>query len=291
MASSKNWKPRRRPPSRRAIPWPAFLKRPASTSNDSARTLKASFSSSMSLGKFLEYGANYPDRGDVFVLQDIAEAASRSARPFLVVTILHQSLDRYADHMSPSRRSEWAKVQGRFEDVAFEERTEQLLRILSHAIRIEGAEATRKKLRKRAHSLAAELADSGLKVGSLSKTDLQDYLAACFPLHPLSALTVGPLFRHLAQNERSLFAFLVSSEASGFQEYLRDTDVGSGNCGTYRLDQLLDYLIAALGPALVSQHRGRVWAVVEAALERLRNAPDLELKLAKTIGLLPALAR
>ena len=87
------------------------------------------------LGKFLEYGATNPEQGDVFVLQELAEAATRSKRPFLFVTILHQALDRYAEHMSRGRRAEWAKVQGRFEDVAFEERTEQLLRLLAHAIR------------------------------------------------------------------------------------------------------------------------------------------------------------
>ncbi len=76
------------------------------------------------LGKFLEYGASNPDQGDVFVLQELAEAATRSERPFLFVTILHQAVDRYAEHMSPGRRAEWGKVQGRFEDVAFEERAE-----------------------------------------------------------------------------------------------------------------------------------------------------------------------
>lgn len=81
------------------------------------------------LGKFLEYGATNPERGDVFVLQELAESATRSARPFLFVTILHQALDRYAEHLSANRRAEWAKVQGRFEDVAFEERTETTLRL------------------------------------------------------------------------------------------------------------------------------------------------------------------
>lgn len=173
------------------------------------------------LGKFLEYGASHPDRGDVFVLQEIAEAASRSKRPFLVLTILHQALDRYADRMSPSRRSEWAKVQGRFEDVAFEERTEQLVRLLSHAVRLEGPEDERKRLLKHAQSLASEVTATGVRVGTLGGDDLADRLVDCFPLHPLTALVVGPLFRQLAQNERSLFAFLVSSEAFSFQEFLR----------------------------------------------------------------------
>ena len=110
------------------------------------------------LGKFLEYGATNPDQGDVFVLQELAEAATRSKRPFLFVTILHQAIDRYAEHMSGGRRAEWAKVQGRFEDVAFEERTEQLLRLLAHAIRHSGDEACLKPLRRQAKTLAQEAA-------------------------------------------------------------------------------------------------------------------------------------
>ena len=69
------------------------------------------------LGKFLEYGAGNPEQGDVFVLQELAESATRSRRPFLFLTILHQSIDDYVGHLSPPRRAEWAKVQGRFEAV------------------------------------------------------------------------------------------------------------------------------------------------------------------------------
>lgn len=79
------------------------------------------------LGKFLEHGATNPEQGDVFVLQELAELAARSKRPFLFITILHQPLDRYAEHLSAGRRAEWAKVQGRFGDVAFEEGTDRIL--------------------------------------------------------------------------------------------------------------------------------------------------------------------
>ena len=54
----------------------------------------------------------------------------------------------------------------------------------------------------------------------MSPAELRDCLAACYPLHPLTALVLGPLFRQLAQNERSLFAFLASSEPFGFQDFL-----------------------------------------------------------------------
>ena len=111
------------------------------------------------LGKFLEYGASHPDHGDVYVLQELAEAASRSARPFLVLTILHQALDRYAAHMSPSRRSEWAKIHGRFEDVAFEEPAEQMLRLVAQAIRQDGPAKVMEPLRRSASTNGRSLRD------------------------------------------------------------------------------------------------------------------------------------
>lgn len=238
------------------------------------------------LGKFLEYGANNPAQGDVFVLQELAESASRSKRPFLFLTILHQALDRYAEQMSLGRRAEWAKVQGRFEDIAFEERTEQNMRLLGHAIRHEGEDHNLKPLRRQAKTLAQEVVALGVRSGSMLPAELQECLTACYPLHPLTAIILGPLFRHLAQNERSLFAFLASSEPFGFQEFLRKTTLKDG---TYRLDHLYDYVMASLGPALFAQYRGKIWAEVQSVIDRLHDASELEIRLAKTIGLLQAL--
>ena len=238
------------------------------------------------LGKFLEFGATNPEQGDVFVLQELAEAATRSKRPFLFLTILHQSLDRYVDHMSPSRRAEWAKVQGRFEDVAFEERSEQLLRLLTHAIRHEGSDADLKPIRRQAKALAQDTAAIGIRAGTMSTGEMENCLASCYPLHPLTALVLGPLFRQLAQNERSLFAFLASAEPFGFQEFLHQQTVRRG---TYRLDRLYDYVLASLGPGLFAQHRGKLWSEVQTAVDRLHDSSEVEIILAKTIGLLQAI--
>ena len=238
------------------------------------------------LGKFLEFGAINPEQGDVFVLQELAEAATRSKRPFLFLTILHQSLDRYAHHMSPSRRAEWVKVQGRFEDVAFEERSEQLLRLLTHAISHEGSEVDLKPIRKQAKSLAQDTVAIGIRVGSMPTVEMQNCLEKCYPLHPLTVLVLGPLFRQLAQNERSLFAFLASAEPFGFQEFLHHHTVKGGE---YRLDSLYDYVLASLGPGLYAQHRGKLWSEVQTSLDRLHDASVVEVILAKTIGLLQAI--
>jgi hypothetical protein len=235
------------------------------------------------LGKFLEHAAYHPEQGDVFVLQALAELAARSEQPFLLLTILHQAIDRYTEQVSPGRRQEWAKVQGRFEDVAFDEPTEQVLRLLARAIQHKGVDARR--LAAQGQSLAKSARQLGLTPARISDQEATSLLVACAPLHPSTALILGPLFRRLAQNERSLFAFLASGEAFGFGEFLND----SSHPELYRLDRLYDYAVNTLGPSLYALHRGKVWAEIQDVLERLHDASLLELRVAKVVGLVQAL--
>jgi hypothetical protein len=241
------------------------------------------------LGKFLEHAANHPEEGDVFVLQALAEAASRSERPFFLVTILHQAVDRYTAQISPSRRHEWAKVQGRFEDIAFDEPNEQMLRLMSQAIERHPKDPFGKILEQRGRDVATEMWACGARVGVLSRREFIDLVSSCAPLHPTVSLILGPLFRRLAQNERSLFAFLTSGEPFGFQEFLREYTWSKSGGEFYRLDRVYDYVTTALGGALYSQHRGKYWAEVQSVIERLHEASPVELQVAKAIGLIQAL--
>ena len=85
------------------------------------------------LGKALEHAAR--NSGDIFVLQELAEfAASYQTPGLLLVTLLHQSFEQYAAGLRASTRNEWAKVQGRFADIAFQEPPEQVLHVLAKAI-------------------------------------------------------------------------------------------------------------------------------------------------------------
>ena len=75
-------------------------------------------------GKTLEYLAGGRDtdnaHDDVFVLQEIAElGAGPSGLPLFTLTLQHLSFLDYAARSTSLQRREWAKVQGRFEDITF----------------------------------------------------------------------------------------------------------------------------------------------------------------------------
>ena len=85
------------------------------------------------LGKLLEYAAAHPANSDLYTLQSLAEFAARTPQPFLILGILHQDFSLYADRLTGRERAEWDKVRGRFEDIAFEEPADELLRLIAEA--------------------------------------------------------------------------------------------------------------------------------------------------------------
>ncbi|NOY93346.1 MAG: hypothetical protein GXP55_19345 [Deltaproteobacteria bacterium] len=236
-------------------------------------------------GKPLEFAAHNPDRGDIHMLQELAEAANRSgATPIVFCVLLHQGFDHYATRLSNAQRNEWAKVQGRFEDLSFQEARDQVLQLLGTALTQKQLPAAHAKLLRKTVQQAGSLlndADAGPEFAALLEKTL--------PLHPVTAAVLGPLFRSkLAQNERSLFAFLGANEPHGFQRFLSETAAHAGAPLLYTLDRLYDYLEMALGAHLF-RHQGRVWASIDTALSRLPLDSDvLDARIVKTIGLLTA---
>lgn len=250
------------------------------------------------LGKFLEYSALYPERSDLYLLQILAEKTTRTASsedqgaPILLLTILHQAFDRYAGRLSAIQRDDWRKVQGRFEDFAFIEPVSETLRLLAQAVIAEG------KDKPNADDLA--MIDKLLLTTSLPPgneyAQIRQDLASALPLHPAVSLIVGPLFRRMAQNKRSLFAFLASGEPNSFLDLFPSqpseashSDASSDDqhqLSHYRLDHLYDYLVDSVGTALFSERIGRLWAETDATLSRLKNPQELTVRCVKQIALL-----
>ena len=231
-------------------------------------------------GKALEFAAQQPTRGDVYLLQALAEAAARSnGAPFVILTVLHQSFDRYAHQLGPSDRNEWAKVQGRFGELAFREGGDQIIRLTAAAIRRVGEPREAAGWAQLVSATAAWVAAGT----GWDESQLAGYLNGCWPLHPVTTALLGPLFRgRLAQNERSLFAFLSAGEPLSFRDFLRT----NGPDRLYTVDRLYDYATGMLGDRVLGRD-GRQWAEIDTAIRRLPQEADaVDEQVLKTVGLL-----
>ena len=84
------------------------------------------------MGKFLEDAAK--EGTDLYLFQNLGERASRSGGRLIVVGILHQAFQEYANRLSRDIRDEWSKIQGRFVDLAVNASGEEQIDLLGRAI-------------------------------------------------------------------------------------------------------------------------------------------------------------
>ncbi len=228
------------------------------------------------MGKFLEVAAQ--DGTDIYIFQQLAEAASRSNRRLLLIGVLHQAFEEYTHRLSHEMRDEWAKIQGRFIDLPVNTVGEEQIDLISRAI-----ESNHKTKKPGQLSVAvARLArrDQANDTASLART-----LENCWPLHPVVACLLGPISRRrFGQNQRSLFGFLNSSEPHGFQDYLYSATEND----LYRPEKLWDYLRTNLEPSILASPDGHRWALAAEALERCDaiGGDAFHINLLKTIAVI-----
>lgn len=208
------------------------------------------------MGKFLEAASQ--DGSDVYIFQQLAEAASRSNGRFLFVGVLHQAFDEYAHRLSHELRDEWAKIQGRFVDLPVNTIGEEQIDLISRAIECN-------KVASRSKDQSKAVAKIARKYSSQGADRLAKMLKNCWPLHPVVACLLGPISRRrFGQNQRSIFGFLNSAEPHGFQDYLRSANEED----LYTPSKLWDYLRTNLEPSILASPDSHRWALAAEALER-----------------------
>jgi len=235
------------------------------------------------LGKFLEFASLHPDRQDVYFLQTLAEVAARSGKaPLLVVGLLHQGFNVYADQLSQATQREWEKVAGRFEELLFNQPIEQIAILVADALNIHMNRLPR-GLANKAKSEMASVLDLGWFGAGAAGKSLLTNAPRLYPLHPTVLPVLAKLFSRFGQNERSIFSFLMSDEPFALKSFCRQSI--SPNC-FYRLHNLYDYARATFGYRLSVQSYRSHWNQIESVVESFPIEDEVELQVLKTIGLL-----
>ena len=229
------------------------------------------------LGKYFEGAADYAI--DIHFFQELAEAANRSEGRLIVIGILHQAFERYADRLGQKVQDEWRKVQGRFADVPIVTAVDEVIELVGRAVDVNCPHTESRVI---ARIVAEEVAARRPGVPK----DLAERLDNCWPLHPAAAALLGPITRRrFSQNERSLFGFLASAEPAGFAEFLRRTSLASR--ATFGLAELWDYLQVNLEPAIMASPDGHRWAQATEAIARAgREGMAARLQIAKAVAII-----
>ena len=243
-------------------------------------------------GKNAEYFTDENTReGDLFLLQELAEmsGATRELRLF-VVTMQHLAFEEYASGASSLQRREWAKVQGRFDDIPFANSPEQARRLVRSVLAPAGSGGGRAGPAVRRWSRAQ--ADRAAAMGLGGDLD-EDLLRACYPLHPLSLEVLPELCSRYGQHERTLISFMTGGgehTVAGFVD--RTAWDGSGQPPSVMLDTLYDYFVA--GSALVrsaSSSGASRLLEIETIIRDTQGLSADETRILKAVGVLNLVGR
>ena len=229
-------------------------------------------------GKNLEAFRDGVD-ADPYLLQQLAEAGQSSVGlPIFLLTLQHLSFEDYLGGADISQRREWAKVQGRFEDIAF----------------VEAPSQTRALIR-----TVFDINDTGLKdrVGrwadgfthSMRRLGVPDLatpggIASCYPLHPLAALVLPELCSRYGQHERTLFSFLAGPDAAGMPSFLTRNEVSADQgLPSVGLADIYDFFVSKADPRIAQSSR---WTEIAVRIRDSHGLPRSQEQLAKTIAVL-----
>lgn len=235
------------------------------------------------LGKFLEFAAEHPDRQDIYLLQMLAEAASRSGdTPIFIVGLLHQGFHAYAEQLTLTAQKEWDKVAGRFEEILFDQPLEHTAFLVANALNIRRDQLPRGVMGRLQDEMAKAIQFGWYGV-DVARQRLQETSPELFPLHPTVIPVLVKLFSRFGQNERSLYSFLLSNEPFALQSFAEQS---AKTDSFYRLHHLYDFARAAFGHRLALQTFRSHWNQIESVVESFPQSQVLELQILKTVAIL-----
>ncbi|MCQ3806929.1 MAG: hypothetical protein KTV16_06550 [Acidimicrobiia bacterium] len=231
-------------------------------------------------GKNLE-AVNDGGPADPYLLQQLAEAGQGSGLPIFLLTLQHLSFEDYLAGADDARRSEWAKVQGRFEDVAFVESAAETRALIGSVFDVADA-GLRARIERWAKRHAEQLRALGI-------ADLADpvVVAGCYPLHPLAAFVLPEMCNRYGQHERTLFSFLTSADPAGAAAFLGSTELPRrGSLPCLGLEAVYDYFVASGALSVNAPRQSTRWTEIAVRLRDCQGLTERQLHLAKAVALL-----
>ena len=219
--------------------------------------------------------------GDPYLLQQLAEAGQGSGLPIFMLTLQHLSFGDYLASTDGTRRREWSKVQGRFEDIAYVDSASETRALIGSVFEVR-TEKMSGRIARWAQSQAKKMRSLG--IGDLANPEL---VASCYPLQPLTAAVLPELCNRYGQHERTLFSFLTSRDSKGAASFLENTKLPNrGPLPSVGIESVYDYFVGNGTSVALSAGQSSRWTEIVTRLRDVHGLSRLQTRLAKSIALL-----
>jgi len=238
--------------------------------------------------KYLETSISDAPVSDVKLLQDLAEKCNRSGdKQMHILLICHKDIANYIDgKLSKERVDGWRGVSGRFEYIEIRNGFDQSYELIKSTI-VKDRDRWRsfsKKYSKVLQSLKSASVASNL----IGTSSLDLVIEGCYPLHPVTTFLLPRISERVAQNERTLFTYLTSSEKGSLSETYSMFD--GSDLVFVTPDNLFDYFEPLFRKEAYTSEIHALYGLTRRILARFDDS-SLEAKIIKVLMLIYTVAQ
>lgn len=237
-------------------------------------------------GKFLEGSVDKSSAMDIKLIQDFAEKCNRSGADQLhLLLISHKSIENYLGNLPKNKVDAWKAVSNRFKSISIENDENEIYDMVSTVLaRNDARFKNYVKQNETSFDKLKSIIDKDQSFYEIRKT-LGDKLALrCYPLHPYTLLLLPKISELVAQNERTIFTFLSSTERYSIPYFLKTNE---DDFPIVEPDYIYDYFEGLFKNEPFGSNVKKQWQIATAALSKLREADNpLAEKIVKTIALI-----
>ena len=209
--------------------------------------------------KFLEANLDKSRMLNFKIIQDMAEAASRSGDSQLNLTcVTHKDIIEYSSSDS------FKTVEGRFRKLQFVASSEQSYELIANAIlKKEGFAAFKEAHTDDFKHIASKCALTNIFEDLSENVYLNKLVFGCFPLTPLSAYALLHISELVGQNERTLFTFLSQDGQYTLNSFIQKDHKGFDEI---TIEYIYGYFEDQLRKEIFNTSTHTIWAKANSAL-------------------------
>lgn len=223
-------------------------------------------------GRYLETNIN---NIDVKEIQDMAEYCNlQNGSNLLMIT--HKDIFQYTRKIKNSlEKDEWEKVSGRFlkEHLIFEK--DSILKVLKNIIQKNNYETFRETNK--------AIKTKEILLGNLIDEDIKKYTKDFYPLDYITATALPDLSQKLAQNERTLFAFICSDEPKALKSLISEKNQKRD---FITLDTLYDYFEREIKQLSVDSSEYKTYMASRDIISKIPKNQEMDIKIVKAIAMI-----
>lgn len=243
-------------------------------------------------GKFLEASVEAGSAMDIKLLQDLAEKCTRSESEQLhILLISHKGIDNYVGKLPKEKVDAWKAVSNRYTTISMQSRDSEMYEMIAQVLKKENGFNSFLADNKVSFDILRDLirSDSNLtkRIGVFNEVIERigvDFLVDCYPLHPYSLVMLPKISELVAQNERSIFTFLSSSEKNSVSYFSKRCD---DDFPLIEPDQIYDYFEPLFKGESYGSNIRKHWQIANAAIAKLsKTGNQLSIKIVKTLSLI-----